>query len=297
MESSTQPERLWRIVKFNELVDILRAKQMRVARADQFSDLNEFLANALGIEHLRWLLPTGASDIDVPEWRDSLRTSCFTTCWSRVQAHAKIWEEYSKNHQGVQIECNLDALRRSFHRFYPLMDNILRHNTPANEGVLFWSPIDHGDCVYVDLDGYEAECENMAASYEQGGRSLIGDKDGFREHYERYTLRAEELNRRSLRVKDESYSFENEYRFSWIARTRNSMEYDEASARPLFPLTDDHLRNARPDETQPHVYFPFDINIINCVYLDRRAPATQIEDWIEILHAAAPKLDVKVANF
>jgi len=296
-ESSVNPERLWRIINFFELISIIRTGSIRVSRADQFSDLNEFIANALGVNHLGRLLPTAGSGVDVKKWKDNLRTSIFTSCWSKVQAHPKMWEVYSGNHEGVQIECRLDSLSRGFKKFFPEIENVTRHHTPANEGVIFWSPIDEGDCVYVDREGYELEIWKIAERYEQESKISLNEDLSFRETFEKHSVAAENLQRVSLRVKDESYSFENEYRFSWVARTRNDLEYTQALAQPLFPLADDHLRNTRSEETEPQTFFPFDVDLIDVVYLDGRLSSWKLDECYYILKAIAPDLTVKIANF
>lgn len=259
-ESVVKPLTLWRTVDFFDFVQIIRRKELRIARSDSFSDVNEFVAEGVTAEQLNELLSPFSWKEDTEEYIEKLKTCTFTSCWTRTRDNVAMWEIYSRNFNGVQIEVDFTSLEIQLGIIRGDEDNPLRHKTPPNEGILSYFKIDEGDCIYVDYQDYMRSLKELLDRFEKGSDDALGttgDLSRWLDYITPFHKEAKLLRSSSRRVKSIAYKHEGEYRFIYMTRVRNDVEWEVAKQHPMVPLYDAHLRATRPDETGPNIYWPF----------------------------------------
>jgi hypothetical protein len=265
---------LYRIIDFIELLELATAGKLRVSSSAMFSDVNELVGQLLALLGDASFHPLSDNGMQRKvEAHQKSKEAFFVSSWTKTKDSIAMWELYSPQKQSVQIGVRQSKIKKAFDRFSNESSFALGHKSNPNDGrVLFYPPI-AGNCEYVN---YSQMLDLVKEKYSK----MESELEKFEVGSAAFSQRFSELNKerlldvgKAVLFKDEAYSYENEYRFSLRAVTRNDRDYEECRKDPFFILTDSHLRSVNASDVGSNIFIPFESDQIDEVWLDGRIPS------------------------
>lgn len=267
--TDAQPDVLYRIMDHLELLALINSGRLRVSRVSRFSDSNELVNYSLLAKSPLSLFGWTSKDSDLARELLEYQSSLFVSSWTRTRDSIAMWEIYSRNLLGVQIEVSQQYLCEIFKKSYQLDGRPVDDNERQETNLL---PFGKGDCEYVNYERLVREYSDLFQEYEKKAQISIGNEDEFHKIYCEFLGRYEQFVSRTRFLKDAAYDHEREFRFILAGMTRSSES--EIGSGPLSVFR--HTRLTRADETDENFFVPFDPAQIRGIFLDGRLPSWKL---------------------
>jgi DNA-binding transcriptional ArsR family regulator len=265
---------LYRIIDYFELIETLESGKLRVSSAANFSDRNELTGLILQtLDDPHFHPTTDAEMAHLVDQQQASLHSYFVSCWTETRDSIAMWELYSPSRSAVQVGVRKSVIQQAFHKHFQLSSFAKAHQTPPDDGQIYFYPPVVGPCEYTQFDRTLGAIQERYTEFNSRvGKLLEEGGDSFTKAYREFADAKSVVADSALLIKDAAYDFEREFRFILPAVTRNSLEYADCAARVFQILFAYHFRQLSNEDKIQNIYVDLDISNISEIYLDARCP-------------------------
>jgi hypothetical protein len=279
----TDPKKkIYRIVNFFDLFNILNSNKLRITKQSVFDDQNEGLGHVL---NLQTSIYTRHSYRSIDELINAHKKSLYSTyvsCWTLKQDSIALWTLYSNDQSSIRIRTSVLKLRKCLKVFND-EKGIGNYSGPLDGKELIAQYTELGEAKYVDFFKLRNELRDKFSEFDNSLSTKGNNDSGYfnsKEFYDDfYRFNESIMHSDSTFLKDEAYSHEEEIRGVIHCGVRSGRSIEEVREDPMKSL----IYSVDDDVLPDHIHVSVESDFIEEICFDPRLPAYKLDVFKSIL--------------